>query len=98
MSIMFWLILACGLFAIVISAIMLMKPIKILSMFLKFMEMFWLARGIVSLRWGMIDHRDQRMALAAGAGAIFTGLRMEVRKILHFAVETSAQTAPITQI
>jgi uncharacterized membrane protein HdeD (DUF308 family) len=73
--------MARGIFAIALGTIMLVHPLKTPAMLLNFMGMYWLASGIVSLRWGIVDFRNRRMALAAGTIAILTGIAVLVRRI-----------------
>jgi uncharacterized membrane protein HdeD (DUF308 family) len=54
-------------------------PDKTRPMIINFMGMFWLASGIVSLRWGIRGGRPNRVPLAAGIIGVIAGIAILTR-------------------
>jgi uncharacterized membrane protein HdeD (DUF308 family) len=80
-SVAFWVTLARGLFAVFLGLALILNPDKTRTMLVNFMGMFWLASGIMSLRWGVRGERVQRWPLLAGAIGILAGLIALTRNV-----------------
>ncbi len=72
----FWIPLIRGLLAISLGVALVFQPDRTGPMLANFMGMFWLASGIVSLRWGVHGERARGLPLLAGAVGVFAGLSM----------------------
>lgn len=68
-----------GLLAMSLGIVLFFQPDKTRPMLANFMGMFWLASGIISLRWGASGERAKRLAVLAGVIGILTGLAMLTR-------------------
>jgi uncharacterized membrane protein HdeD (DUF308 family) len=77
----FWVTLARGLFAVFLGLALIFNPDKTRPMLVNFMGMFWLASGIMSLRWGASGERARRFPLLAGAIGIIAGLVTLTRNV-----------------
>jgi uncharacterized membrane protein HdeD (DUF308 family) len=71
-----WITLIRGLLAITLGTIILFWPEKSRVMLANFMGGYWLAAGIVSLRWGIAGQRARGLALLAGVIGVLAGLTM----------------------
>jgi uncharacterized membrane protein HdeD (DUF308 family) len=65
-----------GLLAISLGAVLLFQPDKTRPILANFMGMFWLASGIISLRWSASGERSKRLGILAGAIGVLAGLGM----------------------
>jgi uncharacterized membrane protein HdeD (DUF308 family) len=72
-----------GLLAITLGAVLLFQPEKTRPILANFMGMFWLASGIISLRWGASGERARRLAILAGATGVLAGLAMLSRNVMN---------------
>ena len=72
-----------GLFATILGLVLLFQPEKTTPMLGNFMGMFWLASGVISLRWGASGERSRGWALLAGVIGVLTGLAMLSRSLLE---------------
>ncbi len=79
----FTITLIRGLLAISLGAILLFQPDKTRPMLGNFMGMFWLASGIISLRWSVSGERARRTGVVAGAIGILAGLAMLTRGLTN---------------
>ena len=72
----FWVTVIRGLLAITLGVALFFQPDKARPMLGNFMGMFWLASGVISLRWGASGERARGWAVLAGAIGIFAGIAM----------------------
>jgi uncharacterized membrane protein HdeD (DUF308 family) len=72
-----------GLLAISLGAVLLFQPDKTRSMLGNFMGMFWLASGIISIRWSVSGERARRIALLTGVIGVLAGLAMLTRGLTN---------------
>ena len=79
----FTITLIRGLLAISLGAILLFQPDKTRSMLGNFMGMFWLASGIVSIRWSVSGERARRVAFLTGVIGVLAGLAMLTRGLTN---------------
>ena len=79
----FTITLVRGLLAISLGAVLLFQPDKTRSMLGNFMGMFWLASGIISLRWSVSGERARRVALLTGVIGVLAGLAMLTRGLTN---------------
>ena len=70
-----------GILALSLGTVLLFQPDKTRPMLANFMGMFWLASGIISLRWGASGERPHRFAVLAGAIGVLAGLAMLTRSL-----------------
>ena len=75
-NIAFVITLIRGILAVTLGLVLFFQPDKTRLMLANFMGMFWLASGIISLRWGARGERVRGRAMLAGLIGIFTGLAM----------------------
>jgi uncharacterized membrane protein HdeD (DUF308 family) len=80
-NVAFGITLFRGLMAITLGLVLLFQPDKTRPMLGNFMGMFWLASGIISLRWGTSGERARGWALAAGVVGVLAGLAMLSRSL-----------------
>jgi uncharacterized membrane protein HdeD (DUF308 family) len=71
-----------GLFATILGLLLLFQPEKTTPMLDNLMGMFWLASGVISLRWGASGERARGWALLAGTIGVFAGVAMLSRNLL----------------
>jgi uncharacterized membrane protein HdeD (DUF308 family) len=79
----FTITLVRGLLAISLGAILLFQPDQTRPILGNFMGMFWLASGIISLRWSVSGERARRTGVVAGAIGILAGLAMLTRGLTN---------------
>jgi uncharacterized membrane protein HdeD (DUF308 family) len=72
-SVGFWVTLFRGLLAAFLGLALIIQPDKARPLLVNFMGMFWLASGIMSLRWGGFGLRAKRLSMAAGVVGILAG-------------------------
>lgn len=80
-NVAFAITLIRGILAVSLGAALLFQPDKALPMLGNFMGMFWLASGIISLRWGAAGERPRRIAVLAGVIGVLAGLAMLTRRL-----------------
>ncbi len=80
-NVAFTITLIRGILAVSLGAALLFLTDKALPMLGNFMGMFWLASGIISLRWGASGERAHRFAVLAGAIGILAGIAMLTRRL-----------------
>ena len=80
-NVAFAITLIRGILAVSLGAALLFQPEKALPMLGNFMGMFWLASGIISLRWGASGERPHRIAVLAGAIGVLAGLATLTRRL-----------------
>jgi uncharacterized membrane protein HdeD (DUF308 family) len=76
----FWITLIRGMLAVTLGVTLLIWPEKARPFLVSFMGMFWLASGIVSLRWGVHGERARGLSLLAGAAGVLAGIGMLSRR------------------
>ena len=69
----FWVTLFRGVLAAFLGLALIIQPDKARPILVNFMGMFWLASGIMSLRWGGFGLRASRLSTAAGLVGILAG-------------------------
>jgi len=72
-----------GLLAIGLGSILLFQPDKTRPMLANFMGMFWLASGIISIRWSASGGRARRVGILAGVIGVLAGLGMLTRGLTN---------------
>ncbi|MCJ7537658.1 MAG: DUF308 domain-containing protein [Anaerolineales bacterium] len=82
-NIAFYITLIRGLLAISLGAVLLFQPEKTRPILANFMGMFWLASGIISLRWSASGERAKRLGILAGAIGVVAGLGMLTRGLTN---------------
>ena len=79
----FWVTLIRGLLATFLGIALIFQPDKTRPFLINFMGMFWLASGIMSLRWGASGRRARRLSLAAGIIGILGGILVLTRDLVR---------------
>ena len=80
-NVAFWITLIRGILAISLGTALLIQPDKPLPMLGNFMGMYWLAAGIISLRWGASGERARGFPMLAGVIGVLAGLGMLSRTL-----------------
>jgi uncharacterized membrane protein HdeD (DUF308 family) len=80
-NVAFWITLIRGILAISLGTALLIQPDKPLPMLANFMGMYWLAAGIISLRWGASGERARGFPVLAGVIGVLAGLGMLSRNL-----------------
>jgi uncharacterized membrane protein HdeD (DUF308 family) len=70
----FWITLARASLAVALGLALLLQPDKTRPMLANFMGMFWLAAGLMSLRWSASGERSRRASRIAGVIGVIAGL------------------------
>jgi uncharacterized membrane protein HdeD (DUF308 family) len=78
----FWITLARSVMALALGLALLLHPDKARPMLVNFIGVFWLAAGIVSLRWGASGERARRMSVVVGIVGIVAGVLVLGRFLL----------------
>ena len=78
----FWITLARSVLALALGLALVFQPDKTRPMLVNFIGVFWLAAGIVSLRWGASGERARRMAVVVGIVGIVAGVLILGRFLL----------------
>jgi uncharacterized membrane protein HdeD (DUF308 family) len=71
-----------GAFAILLGLALFLVPDKSRPMLVNFMGIYWLASGVVSLRWGTATRPVRRLAIIAGVIGVLAGLMVIIRLLL----------------
>ena len=79
----FTITLIRGLLALSLGIVLLFLPDKTRPMLGNFMGMFWLASGIISLRWSASGKRARRSGILAGVIGVLAGLAMLTRGVTN---------------
>ena len=82
-QVMFWVTLARGLLAISLGVALLIQPDKVRPFLITSMGMFWLAGGVMSIRWGLTGRRARGLPLLAGVVGVLAGLMAISRRFLQ---------------
>jgi uncharacterized membrane protein HdeD (DUF308 family) len=80
-NVAFWITLIRGILAVSLGTALLIQPDKPLPMLGNFMGMYWLAAGIMSLRWGASGERAKGFPVLAGVIGVLAGLGMLGRSL-----------------
>jgi len=81
-NIPFWVTVARAALATLLGLALIIQPDKARPMLVNFMGMFWLASGIMSLRWGATGRPARRIwPILAGAAGVIAGLLALSRNI-----------------
>jgi len=75
-NVVFGITLFRGMMATTLGLALLFLPDKTLPVLANFMGMFWLASGVISLRWGASGERAHGWALLAGVIGVLAGITM----------------------
>ena len=78
----FWITLARSVLATALGLALILQPEKTRPMLINFMGMFWLAAGLMSLRWGASGERARRASVVAGIVGITAGVLVLARFLL----------------
>jgi uncharacterized membrane protein HdeD (DUF308 family) len=77
-----WITLARSVLALALGLALILQPDKSRPILINFIGMFWLAAGIMSLRWGTSGERAQRVSVIVGIVGIVAGVLVLGRFIL----------------
>ena len=69
----FWITLARSVLALALGLALILHPDKTRPMLVNFIGVFWLAGGIMSLRWGASGERARRTSIVVGIVGIVAG-------------------------
>jgi len=75
----FWITLARASLALALGIALLLQPDKTRPLLANFMGMFWLAAGLMSLRWSAAGEHSRRASRIAGLIGIIAGLLVLAR-------------------
>ena len=78
----FWITLIRGIFAISLGLALLVQTDKTRPLLVNFMGFYWLASGIVSIRWGIYGRRPRVLAVLAGVIGVLAGLVTVTRRLM----------------
>ena len=78
----YWITLARSVLATVLGLALILQPDKARPMLVNFIGVFWLAAGIMSLRWGANGERARRLSVVVGVVGIVAGLLILGRFLL----------------
>ena len=78
----FWITLARSALALALGLALILQPDKARPFLVNFIGVFWLAGGIMSLRWGASGDRARRMSVVVGIVGIVAGLLILGRFVL----------------
>lgn len=77
----FWIPLVRGIFALILGVVLILQPDKTRPVLANFMGMYWLASGLVSLRFTGSGRRARGVHLVAAAVGVLAGLGMLTRHL-----------------
>src|SRR5512145_81688 len=77
-----WVTLARSVLALTLGLALIIHPEKSRPMLINFIGMFWLAAGLMSLRWGTAGERAQRVSVMVGIVGIVAGALVLARFLL----------------
>jgi len=89
-NVAFWITLLRGILAVSLGTALLIQPDQPLPMLGNFMGMYWLAAGIISLRWGASGERARGFPVLAGIIGVLAGLGMLSRTLAPTVVPEAA--------
>lgn len=78
----FWITLARSVLALALGLALILQPEKSRPFLVNFMGMFWLAAGLMSLRWSASGERARRASIVVGAVGIVVGVMILARFLL----------------
>ena len=78
----FWITLARSVLALALGLALILHPDKTRPILVNFIGVFWLAAGIMSLRWGTSGERAQRTSVVVGIVGIVAGMLILGRYLL----------------
>jgi uncharacterized membrane protein HdeD (DUF308 family) len=78
----FWITLARSVLALVLGLALVLQPDKTRPFVVNFIGVFWLAAGIMGLRWGASGERARRMSIVVGVVGIVAGVLILGRFLL----------------
>ena len=78
----YWITLARSVLALALGLALIFHPDKTRSILVNFIGVFWLAGGIMSLRWGASGERARRMSVVVGIVGIVAGVLILARYLL----------------
>ena len=78
----YWITLARSVLATALGLALILQPDKARPMLVNFIGVFWLAAGIMSLRWGANGERARRLSVVVGVVGIVAGLMILGRFLL----------------
>src|SRR5512143_744561 len=78
----FWITLVRSMLATALGLALILQPDKARPILVNFIGVFWLAAGIMNLRWGASGERARRMSVVAGSVSIVAGLLILGRFLL----------------
>ena len=78
----FWITLARSLLALALGLALIFHPDKTRPILVNFIGVFWLAAGIMSLRWSASGERARRMSVVVGIVGIVAGVLILGRFLL----------------
>jgi len=81
-SVPFWVTIVRAVLATLLGLVLLFQPDKARPILVNFMGMFWLASGIMSLRWGASGRRTRSIwPIIAGVAGIIAGILALTRRL-----------------
>lgn len=78
----YWITLVRSVLALALGLALIIHPDKSRPMLINFIGMFWLAAGIMSLRWGTSGERARRVSVVVGIVGIVAGVLVLARFLL----------------
>jgi uncharacterized membrane protein HdeD (DUF308 family) len=78
----FWITLVRSVLALALGLALVLQPDKTRPFVVNFIGVFWLAAGIMSLRWGISGERARRMSVVVGIVGIVAGVLILGRYLL----------------
>src|SRR5512143_1333934 len=78
----FWITLARSVLALALGLALVLQPEKTRPFVVNFIGVFWLAAGIISLRWGASGERARRTSIVVGIVGILSGVLILGRFLL----------------
>ena len=69
----YWITLVRSMLALILGLALVLQPDKTRPFLVNFIGMFWLAAGVMSVRWAASGERAQRMSVVVGIVSIVAG-------------------------